>query len=62
MAKKHLKNEPQNLGENAWWYEDTKGIDLHFDTVCPNGQRSHESYLIPWKVIRNALERKDRNE
>ena len=59
MAKKDLKLDPYNLGEDVWWYEDNKGIDLHIDIICPSGQRSHESYLIPWETIRAALARKD---
>jgi len=59
MAKKDLKLEPHDLDEDVWWYEDNKGIDLHVETVCPSGQRSHQSYLIPWKEVRAALKRKD---
>jgi len=59
MAKKDLKREPYDLDETVWWYEDNKGIDLHVEIVSPSGQRSHQSYLIPWKEIRAALKRKD---
>ena len=62
MSNKDLKLEPYDLDDSAWWYEDTKGIDLHVENVCPSGQRDHRSYLIPWKVIRAALERKERKD
>ena len=61
MAKEHLKREPHNLSEDVWWYEENAGIDLHLETVCPNGGHSHESYLIPWVTIRAALKRKDKS-
>lgn len=60
MANKDLKLEPHWIDEDVWWYEDSRGIDVHVDFRAPDGAlNKHLSALILWKDVRAALKRKD---
>ena len=61
MAKKDLKRDPHGLGDDVWWYEEMKGIELHVETESIiNNREGHKTIMIPWAQIRGALERKDK--
>ena len=55
MSDKDLKLEPHNLKDDAWWYEENSGIEVHID--CP---LKHHAIKISWGSLRNALKRKDK--
>ena len=59
MVDKDLSRNPHNIRgeEDIWWYEDPKGIRVYAGQNVP---RSLKSGLIPWKIIRAALARKDK--
>ena len=62
MSNRHLKLTLHKLAHdpNAWWYEEDKGIcvvqQYRGNTGLVYGTRS---VVIPWKVVRSALKRKD---
>lgn len=57
MSDQHLKRYPHNVrGKTAWWYEESDGICV----VAPCADRGQRQITIPWRLIRAALERKDR--
>ncbi len=58
MANKHLSREPHEINELNWWYEETKGIEIHSDQHTKVGE--HICLLISWAEIRGALARKDK--
>ncbi len=59
MAKKDLKIAPHDIDNNAWWYEENGGIEIHVDTVV-NVHHEHVTIKISWREIRAALKRKDK--
>jgi hypothetical protein len=58
MSKKHLRKNPASLPDSngfaVWWYEDSRGVEIHW-----NNTASHGSAVVPWSEIRSALKRKD---
>jgi hypothetical protein len=59
---KHLLLTPHEIRGNkhAWWYEETKGIEVivHRDAINPG--TGSAQLVIPWETIRQALARKDK--
>ena len=57
MSTKHLSLKPHGIRGrvDAWWYEDSHGID-----VIVEPQKRTTTVTIPWRAIRAALERKDK--
>ena len=59
MAQKDLKNTPHVVNENWWWYEENGGLIVcHYPSTTDLGTCRVE---IPWRSIRAALKRKDRD-
>jgi hypothetical protein len=63
MAEKHLRREPQHpsiyvergrAAEDFWFYEENAGL-------CLVRAESTEHLLIPWRYLREAVARKDRD-
>ena len=59
MSNKHLSLEPHKIRgrEDAWWYEEAKGINM---VVEP--QEQTVQIVIPWKAIKYALARKEQHD
>lgn len=63
MSDKHLRPAPhdcrsnQTLKQVVWWYEEHGGIGVYANLVGRGGTRMA---LIPWRALRQALERKDK--
>ena len=59
MSDKHLSLKPHNIRNrsDAWWYEESKGINM---VVEPQDQTTQ--ITIPWQEIKNALARKERTD
>ena len=63
MSKKHLKRDPHDArvthgNAQAWWYEENFGICV---VVEPRDDRTAQ-IVIPWRSIRAALARKDKQD
>ncbi len=48
-----LSNEPQNLGRNAWYYEQKDGLEIIHEIPS----RPPEHIFIPWEMLEVSLER-----
>jgi len=63
MADKDLKQTEHFLkNQNAWWYEDSYGIDVYINDIKGHPQL-HATRLhakICWSSLRAALKRKDK--
>lgn len=63
MTAKHLKTEPHDLDENAWWYEAANGLTMVIRAVDPHGNYIQTvQRRIPWSQIRLSLARLDKPE
>ena len=63
MANKDLKHIPHDISENAWWYEESQGINVIVmpEALPPEGSALKGAHIrISWRVLRNALRRKDK--
>jgi hypothetical protein len=58
MSEKHLKLEPHNINEHAWWYEEKN----HISVVFHRENQGSQIVEIPWRSIRAALKRLDKKE
>jgi hypothetical protein len=58
MSNKTLSLKPFSLNEDSWLYEMPGGLEVH---VQLTGQ-PHQTMVIPWKKVRQSLERKDRHD
>jgi hypothetical protein len=58
MSNKTLSRQPFNLTDVSWLYEMPGGLEV---LVQLPGQ-PHQTILIPWRKIRQSLERKDRHD
>jgi hypothetical protein len=56
MSNKHLDLRPHNISPVMWWYEDSAGIAVVFDS----GKGPECLPIIKWRSIRLALKRKDK--
>ena len=62
MSNQHLSQEPHDIKSNgeAWWYEVGAGIKVYFERHSGNEDEPTITGIIPWRLIRNALKRKDK--
>jgi hypothetical protein len=51
----HLLRSPHTIDDEAWWYEEQRGLCIMVKSVS-----SIKELYIPWRLIRAALRRKDR--
>ena len=58
MSNKDLSLKPHHIKDtdNAWWYEETKGIEL----IVQHKVGDIRNYSISWRTIRGALKRKEK--
>ncbi len=62
MANKHLSRAPKHAGKDAWWYEVRSGIEIFFHCHDAYGRFVvTKNFIIPWRQVRKALGRKDRD-
>ncbi len=59
MGKRKLSLEPQNVTKELWYYEEPKGILIVHEIYSKNEYLRTDQLLIPWKMIRASLKRKD---
>lgn len=64
MSRKDLLLEPHQLGD-CWWYETMKGVELcvpraAYDSAPDESGPYGVIVVIPWDLIKKALERKER--
>lgn len=58
---KHLKTKPhKTANENFWWYEENCGIVTCTRTRDSNNLDRTIVNVIPWRAVRAALYRKDK--
>ena len=59
MSNKDLSEDPKDIGERGWFYEEPGGLEVYVDTV---GSTPGKPFIgtIPWRTIRAALKRKDK--
>ena len=57
--KSDLLLDPHNITEEAWWYEEDDGICV-VQECHKNGCRNTVMVTIPWKDVRAALKRLDK--
>ncbi len=55
MANKDLSRHSHRLKKDAWWYEDSGGLEFYVQTT--EGVRN---WRIRWSAIRKMLARKDK--
>lgn len=55
-TKSTLKDTPQHVDPNLWYYEEPTGIDIIINSLDPAVKIIH----IPWRMIRASLRRKDK--
>jgi len=62
MADKHLRGQSKKIRKqkNAWWYETPKGVEVIVQHYDGDRYLGTSQYMIPWRQVRVALERKDR--
>jgi len=60
VSNKHLSRMPHHVREDVWWYDERGGICII--SAWRDGDRyiRTDSFLIPWRDLRRAIERKDR--
>ena len=62
MAQKHLNRKPHDVTDEFWWYEENHGLTLIVCPIKPDGTRDvTKSFKIPWRSVKAALKRKERN-
>lgn len=57
MANKDLSLYSKKISLTAWWYEERGGIEIYYQAL---GETQILVGKIPWRSIRQALQRKDK--
>lgn len=58
-----MKTSPTNINKTTWFYDDEGGIDVIHEARTPEGDYIRTDHiLIPWRLLREALARKDRRK
>jgi hypothetical protein len=62
MADKHLDPRPHHVRgcDDAWWYEEPRGICVVVEGHDELGRKLTKQRMIPWRSIKTALARKER--
>ena len=62
MSDKDLSGKPHTIKGKVdiWWYETPQGIDIITRHFNQNSQSKSQSATIPWRYLRNALNRKEK--
>ena len=51
-------NEPQNVAEGTWYYEERKGLLVVHEVRDPKGRLLQvEQFTIPWRTIAASVKR-----
>ena len=63
MSRKHQHLGPRKIkghGDEAWWYEEPEGVSVVCEFRNKDGEHQQTKVmLLSWRLLRNALERKD---
>lgn len=63
LTKKNiLRLSPHRVTNDFWWYEENKGISVCIRAFDKNSSEQTFVRDIPWRAIRAALARKDKEE
>ena len=58
MSKRHLSRNPQKIDPDTWFYEEGKGLFV-VRRANLDGRTITENFIIPWRMVRASLKRKD---
>lgn len=58
MGKEDLKLESIHINDDVWYYEDPKGLD--FIVVNPDNRCETFRFIVSWRKIKAALDRKNK--
>ncbi len=53
-----LSDNPQNICQDVWYYEENGGLDFVVWTTDKDGARSVTRFNVPWRKIEKSIERK----
>lgn len=62
MSNKHLSLKPQCFDPCFWYYEEAKGLKLYHEINNGGKYLRIDQVFIPWRMVRESLERKDRTK
>jgi len=50
-----LSNDPQNIDEHNWYYEEKKGIYIVHEVIQRGDCVQSDKIIIPWKNLKQSL-------
>ncbi len=53
-----LSDNPQNVCQDVWYYEENSGLDFVVWTTDKDGSRSVTRFNVPWRKIEKSIEHK----
>lgn len=60
MSDSDLQRKPHHVDKDFWWYEESDGVHVVFDTFNQMGFKVQVVKRITWRALRAALKRKDK--
>ena len=48
-------NDPQNIDEHNWYYEEKKGISIIHEVIRHGKVVQSDEIVIPWKKLKQSL-------